>query len=163
VSLTAFSSSDNLLINDAGHIKISDFGHAAQLTRDKAKRHTVVGTPYWMAPELIRGDDYDEKVDVWSLGIMVFECIDGVPPYMDLPPLQALFKISNETVPRTRTKTFPSLDAFLCRCLTKEVAQRPLADDLLEDGFIGMACEAKEFLELCDLVDRAKSARPFDY
>lgn len=62
--------SDNMLINDAGAVKISDFGHAAQLTKEKAKRHTVVGTPYWMAPELIRGEDYDEKVDVWSLGIM---------------------------------------------------------------------------------------------
>lgn len=62
--------SDNLLINDAGAVKISDFGHAAQLTKEKVKRHTVVGTPYWMAPELIRGDDYDEKVDIWSLGIM---------------------------------------------------------------------------------------------
>ncbi len=62
--------SDNMLINDSGAVKIADFGHAAQLTKEKVKRHTVVGTPYWMAPELIRGENYDERVDIWSLGIM---------------------------------------------------------------------------------------------
>lgn len=65
--------SDNFLINQKGEVKLSDFGHAAQLTQAKKKRHTVVGTPYWMAPELIRGEDYDEKVDIWSLGVMVME------------------------------------------------------------------------------------------
>jgi serine/threonine protein kinase len=69
--------SDNFLINAKGELKLSDFGHAAQLTQAKTKRHTVVGTPYWMAPELIRGEDYDSKVDVWSLGVMVMEVRDN--------------------------------------------------------------------------------------
>lgn len=157
--------SDNFLINDAGEVKISDFGHAAQLTQAKVKRHTVVGTPYWMAPELIRGDDYDEKVDMWSLGIMVFEMIEGVPPYMDLPPLQALFKISNEPAPQLtkRDKIVPSLNAFMGLCLTKDPNLRPLASDLLKDPFLVIACEPKDMLVLCDEAAKAMSARPFNY
>merc|ERR1711991_85577 len=79
--------------------KIADFGYAAQLTQEKTKRNTIVGTPYWMAPELIRGQNYDTKVDIWSLGIMVMEMVEGEPPYMDFPPLRALFLITTKGIP----------------------------------------------------------------
>tara|TARA_R110002050_G_scaffold34420_7_gene86964 strand:- start:887 stop:1180 length:294 start_codon:yes stop_codon:yes gene_type:complete len=75
-------------LNDEGEVKIADFGYAAQLTQQQQKRNTVVGTPYWMAPELIRGHDYGIKVDIWSLGIMVMEMAEGEPPYMEFPPLR---------------------------------------------------------------------------
>lgn len=65
--------SDNILLSDEGHIKIADFGYAAELSREKLKRNTIVGTPYWMAPELIKGSKYDQRVDVWSTGIMAME------------------------------------------------------------------------------------------
>lgn len=148
--------SDNFLINAQGELKLSDFGHAAQLTQKKAKRHTVVGTPYWMAPELIRGDDYDDKVDVWSLGIMVYEMIDGNPPYMDLAPLQALFKISNEPVPpcQNQNRMTPSLVAFMATALAKDPGARPTATELLKDPFLLEASGPKEILALCDAVEK---------
>ncbi len=70
--------------------RAADFGYAAQLTQQKNKRQTIVGTPYWMAPELIRGQEYDTKVDIWSLGIMIMEMAEGEPPYMEFPPLRVL-------------------------------------------------------------------------
>jgi serine/threonine protein kinase len=155
--------SDNFLINDKGLVKMSDFGHAAQLTAEKAKRHTVVGTPYWMAPELIRGEDYDEKVDIWSLGIFVFEMIDGEPPYMELPPLQALFKISNESAPATRSQGIPTMTAFLERCLSKDPALRPDAETLLKDPFLAGKCEPAALVEVCDRVEKHRASQPFNY
>ena len=136
-----------------------------------------------MAPELIRGDDYDEKVDIWSLGIMVFEMIDGekkkerkrerertshmsllgVPPFMELPPLQALFKISNEEMPKCKGELFPSLESFLNRCLIRAVDERPTAEELSKDPFLGIACEPKDIITLCDEVDKVANSQPFNY
>jgi serine/threonine protein kinase len=67
---------------------LADFGYGAQLTQDRDKRKTVVGTPYWMAPEVIQGAQYDTKADIWSTGVMCIEMIDGLPPYMDQAPLR---------------------------------------------------------------------------
>lgn len=110
--------SDNLLLNMDGKISIADFGYAAQLKGNKEKRTTIVGTPYWMAPELIRGQEYTakvfpplstlsllahtSKVDIWSLGIMIMEMAEGDPPYMEFPPLRALFLITTKGIPGLR-------------------------------------------------------------
>ncbi len=116
---------------------------------------------------MIRGEDYDDRVDIWSLGIMVYEMIDGNPPYMDLPPLQALFKISNEPVPKVQNQArmFPSLAAFMGAMLTKEAAQRPSAEQLLKDPFLTTACGPAEMLLLCNAVEKLaeQSAMPFKY
>jgi hypothetical protein len=139
--------SDNILLNSKGEVKIADFGYAAQLTEEKNKRKTVVGTPYWMAPELIRGHDYGTKVDIWSLGIMLMEMIEGEPPYLEYPPLRALFLITTKGIPPIQKPDLFSneLIDFYDKCLDKDVDKRPGADDLLEHPFLRLACEHKHF------------------
>lgn len=80
--------SDNILLNSRGEVKLTDFGQCAQLTKLQPKRNSIVGTPYWMAPELIKGQYYDDKVDIWSLGILLVEMAQNNPPYVELPPLK---------------------------------------------------------------------------
>jgi len=139
--------SDNILLGLDGLLKLSDFGYAAQLHKLKAYRNTVVGTPYWMAPELIRGHDYGVKVDIWSLGIMVIELAEGEPPYMQYPPLRALFLITTKGIPplKEQSKWSRELHDFMSKCLDTNVATRPHADVLLQHPFLLKSCEAKDF------------------
>jgi len=138
--------SDNILLDTGGHVKLADFGYAAQLTQKQQKRNTVVGTPYWMAPELIRGHDYGTKVDIWSLGIMLMEMVEGEPPYMEFPPLRALFLITTKGIPPLKEphKWSADLNDFFTKCLEKDVEKRPGADELLKHPFIGRACPARD-------------------
>jgi len=142
--------SDNILLNTRGEVKIADFGYAAQLTEEKQKRHTVVGTPYWMAPELIRGHDYGTKVDIWSLGIMLMEMVEGEPPYLEFPPLRALFLITTKGIPplNNSEQFSPQLIDFYNKCLEKEVEKRPGADELLEHPFMKKACNPTLFIPI---------------
>jgi hypothetical protein len=141
--------SDNMLVGGDGLIKLADFGYSAQLTQKKAKRNTVVGTPYWMAPELIRGNDYDAVVDVWSTGIMLMECAEGEPPYMDFPPLRALFLITTKGIPPLKDAGWSELMvSFLSKCLEKEPADRPSAKDMLSHEWMASACEPAAVAEL---------------
>lgn len=91
------------------------------------------------------------------------ECLIVVMRDVFQPMIQALFKISNEAVPATKTRTFPSLEAFVGKCLIKDAALRPVAEELLKDDFLGASCEPRQLLELCDAVDKAKAAQPFNY
>jgi len=141
--------SDNILIGEKGEIKLADFGFAAQLTSQQGKRHTVIGTPYWMAPEVIEGLDYGPKVDIWSLGIMVRECLEGFPPYMDLPSAKALFLIITKGLPRIKNESTYSKELlnFLDLCLAKDPQDRPDAIQLLQHPFLMNACSASEFIQ----------------
>lgn len=138
--------SDNILLGTDGSVKLADFGYAAQLTQQKQKRNTIVGTPYWMAPELIRGQNYDQKVDLWSLGIMVMEMAEGEPPYMEFPPLRALFLITTKGIPDLKEPNKWSADMrdFVSKCLDKEPESRPNASDMLNHPFLKRASSINE-------------------
>eukprot|EP01126_Amoeba_proteus_P057894 TRINITY_DN7413_c0_g1_i1.p1 TRINITY_DN7413_c0_g1~~TRINITY_DN7413_c0_g1_i1.p1 ORF type:complete len:441 (+),score=102.80 TRINITY_DN7413_c0_g1_i1:61-1383(+) len=152
--------SDNLLLTMQGGIKLSDFGYAAQLQSSKTKRNTIVGTPYWMAPELIRGRDYNNKVDVWSLGIMVMEMAEGEPPYMEFPPLRALFLITTKGVPGLQQEELWSEDFlnFTYSCLETQVEKRPTSHHQLEHPFIRTACNVTEWIGLVVAAQEAKKS-----
>mmetsp|Transcript_12956 Transcript_12956/g.20981 ORF Transcript_12956/g.20981 Transcript_12956/m.20981 type:complete len:451 (-) Transcript_12956:110-1462(-) len=139
--------SDNILVDMQGRVKLADFGFAVGLTEEENKRKSVVGTPYWMAPELIRGLEYDSKVDVWSLGITAIEMADGEPPLIDEQPLRALLLITIQPSPTVEQpqKWSNSFNHFLKRCLMTRPEQRASTEQLLMHPFIRTAGTAEEF------------------
>jgi serine/threonine protein kinase len=137
--------SDNILLTVDGQIKLADFGYCAQLSSSNQKRNSVVGTPYWMAPELIRGQDYGTRVDVWSLGVMAIEMAEGEPPYLEYPPVRALFLIATNGCPKiAEPESWSSLFIdFMDRCLEMDPLNRPLTSALRSHPFLRFACPTK--------------------
>lgn len=130
--------SDSILLSHDGKVKLSDFGFCAQVTPDLQKRKSLVGTPYWMAPEVISRLPYGPEVDIWSLGIMVMEMIDGEPPFFNEPPLQAMRRIRDMPPPKLKNthKVSPRLQGFLDRMLVRDPQQRATAHELIQHPFL---------------------------
>lgn len=119
--------SDNILVSKSGDVKIADFGFAAQLTLEKDNRCSVVGTPAWMAPELIRKQPYNEKVDIWSLGIILYELYEREPPYLRVPPLKAMYLIASKEPPRLKTSVPQEVRNLYEKCVAKNPEDRVCA------------------------------------
>ncbi|KAJ6442342.1 STE/STE20/PAKA protein kinase [Purpureocillium lavendulum] len=140
--------SDNVLLDKRGNVKITDFGFCAKLTARRSKRATMVGTTYWMAPEVVKQNKYGHKIDIWSLGIMTIEMIELQPPYMDEEPLRALYLIvTNGTPPlRDPEKLSASLKDYLAVCLRVDAQQRATAEELLGHAFLQSGCPTEELI-----------------
>ncbi|KAH0785551.1 STE family protein kinase [Histomonas meleagridis] len=153
--------SDNILVSLEGDVKIADFGYTAQLNTDNSKRKTVCGTPYWMAPELIQGFEYDYKVDIWSLGIMCIEMADGEPPYIDEPPMRALYLIVVNGVSGCADKSqwSPQFNDFCSKCLERNPDRRPSAEELLRHPFLTRVSTKKEISDVIKFALNEKKKR----
>eukprot|EP01038_Epipyxis_sp_PR26KG_P013382 gene13382-17944_t len=130
--------SGNILLTKDGKAKLGDFGISAQLTDTIMKRRTVIGSPYWMAPEVIQETSYDGKADIWSLGITLLELCEGSPPHFNVHPMRAIFIISSRPAPTLKEPDSwsPELNDFVSKCLVKDCDNRASARDLLKHPWI---------------------------
>uniref|UniRef100_A0A5K3F0E1 non-specific serine/threonine protein kinase n=2 Tax=Mesocestoides corti TaxID=53468 RepID=A0A5K3F0E1_MESCO len=160
----------NVLLTDNADVKLVDFGVSAQLDRTIGKRNTFIGTPYWMAPEVINCEQdanctYDARSDIWSLGITALEMAEGRPPLCEMHPMRALFLIMRNQPPRLKTgigarQWSPRFHDFIFKSLAKDFRKRPTTTDLLKHEFVAnLPNERQVRIHLKDYIDRHKRTR----
>ncbi|XP_026062478.1 TRAF2 and NCK interacting kinase a isoform X5 [Carassius auratus] len=156
----------NVLLTENAEVKLVDFGVSAQLDRTVSRRNTFIGTPYWMAPEVIACDEnpdatYDYKSDLWSLGITAIEMAEGAPPLCDMHPMRALFLIPRSPAPRLKSKKWSKkFQSFIESCLVKNHNQRPSTEHLIKHPFIRELPNERQIrIQLKDHIDRTKKKR----
>jgi len=144
----------NILLTSLGEVKLADFGVSAQLTATMTKKNTFVGTPFWMAPEVIQESGYDSKADIWSLGITAFELAKGVPPYYNIHPMKVLFLIPEKEPPVLEGNYSKAFKEFISLCLQKDTKKRLTAKELLAHKFIKNAKKTSYLTELIERMNR---------
>ncbi|GAB1601206.1 misshapen-like kinase 1 isoform X7 [Argonauta hians] len=159
----------NVLLTDNAEVKLVDFGVSAQLDKTIGRRNTFIGTPYWMAPEVIACDEnpdatYDNRSDLWSLGITAIEMAEGKPPLCDMHPMRALFLIPRSPPPRLKSRKWSSkFQSFVEACLVKDYTQRPNTEQLLKHSFIrDQPTERQVRIQLKDQIDRHRKNKRVD-
>lgn len=143
----------NILLTRGGQAKLADFGVSAQLSTTNARRNTVIGTPFWMAPEVIQETQYDYKADIWSLGITLIELAEREPPFANIHPMRAIFMIPSRPPPKLKDneKWSSEMVSFLQRCLVKNPEERASTQELLAHPFVK------------DEVEKLQNAQPRGY
>ncbi|XP_004780005.1 nik-related protein kinase isoform X1 [Mustela putorius furo] len=132
----------NVLLTHNAEVKLVDFGVSAQVSRTNGRRNSFIGTPYWMAPEVIDCDEdprrsYDYRSDVWSVGITAIEMAEGAPPLCNLQPLEALFVILRESAPKVKSSGWSrKFHNFMEKCMIKNFLFRPTSANMLHHPFV---------------------------